>query len=611
MINEMLLELDKKVDKAVKTITDLIYRGKFLHLALSGGKDSSVLSTLFYMAVKNTKANPSAVTYIGQRHHIISSNTTIENPKVVNAYKTIHISMEEAAKLEELPIDVHEVLPPITEQYVVSTIGKGKLPSFAGNSHDCAVSWKIRPQETLVNKLKQQSCEGIVSLIGNRYEESAARESSMLERGESIDTISINDNGFESLSPIADWSLNDVFLFLNHAGKNKRYESYMDNFDSVMEFYREANNDTCMIVLGEGGTNRSACGARSGCTFCQVSGDSDKSMESLLEKEENQYLEGLNKFREFVAATRFDWSRREYVGRQITKAGHYKLQPNQYSFEMRREMLRYLLTLDVIEEARAEEMENKLIGGEVEDNEYNRRMSSPQFKLVSRAQLIAIEFYWGLLADGMHAFEALSCWHEVRVLGRRYDIPELPKVAKTTTPTARYVDLNTLPNTFADIGLRDPFDEHVYDDTDVCGTQKDRSRDSILIRHEFGNSLTVCKEATDELFDWFIHGGGWQLCQSYCVAEGVKLLLSRNVVSIRKGGIKRYDKIARRGQRLYHLRERLNLSRKQFNDYLFSHSISLSEHSARLPNKSEDKLVCNSTSLPLQFTEQLSMFEAI
>jgi len=306
MINKMISELDKKVNKAVNSITNQLVKGRSTHIALSGGKDSTIISCLFYMAIKSFPARP------GLYHHVISSNTTIENPKVVMAYKIIHEAIEKIALKDNLPIKVHEVSPPITEQFVVSTIGKGKLPIFPGGSHDCAVSWKIRPQEALVKKLrKEEPSTGVVSLIGNRFEESAERERNMISRGESISTVAINDNGFESLSPIADWTIDDVFLFLSRAGKGKHYDSYIENFDSVMEFYREANNDTCMIILGEGGGNRSSCGARSGCGFCTVSGDSDKSMESLLRHEENQYLAGINKFRNFLFATRFDWSRRE------------------------------------------------------------------------------------------------------------------------------------------------------------------------------------------------------------------------------------------------------------------------------------------------------------
>ena len=85
-----------------------------------------------------------------------------------------------------------------------------------------------------------------------------------------------------------------------------------------------------------------------------------------------------------------------------------------------------------------------LLLGEVEDNAYNRRMSKPQFRIVSPAQLIHICFLWGFHQFNSRPFRAIeiyrSVWEdEILDLLESEDL-ETP-VPKIPQPPSMWLDL--------------------------------------------------------------------------------------------------------------------------------------------------------------------------
>lgn len=71
----------------------------------------------------------------------------------------------------------------------------------------------------------------------------------------------------------------------------------------------------------------------------------DKSLANMVEYDERYaYAAGLQRLNRFIRNTRFDWSRRHWIGRTI-RAGYIKVQPDTYHPRMLREMFRYMLQL--------------------------------------------------------------------------------------------------------------------------------------------------------------------------------------------------------------------------------------------------------------------------
>lgn len=85
----------------------------------------------------------------------------------------------------------------------------------------------------------------------------------------------------------------------------------------------------------------------------------------------------LPELRNFLAATQYDWSRRNFIGRTISPDGRIKVQADQYSPAMVEDLLRYTLA--------AQDLANEL-------------GSPARVQTVGLRELIAIDFFWSLRA---------------------------------------------------------------------------------------------------------------------------------------------------------------------------------------------------------------------
>lgn len=70
----------------------------------------------------------------------------------------------------------------------------------------------------------------------------------------------------------------------------------------MLELYRDGNEGTCGMFMADG--KKSPGGSRFGCWTCTITGDRNKSMDSMLSSDEKcSYLRGLNAFRNYLTAT--------------------------------------------------------------------------------------------------------------------------------------------------------------------------------------------------------------------------------------------------------------------------------------------------------------------
>ena len=122
---------------------------------------------------------------------------------------------------------------------------------------------------------------------------------------------------------------------------------------------------------------------------------------------------------------------------------------------MRKSLLGYILTLDAIENERAEQLEADLATGKLPRTPENQRMACPQFEIIKEADIVLIDFYWSLHHYASSAFPALQMWYEVKVLGRRYPIPKLEKVVKNPIPAKRWFPVGAFDKDAPVDGLRD------------------------------------------------------------------------------------------------------------------------------------------------------------
>lgn len=429
--------------RAISTLKGLIREGRPLAVSWSGGKDSSAALNLVIVAAAESKAEGIAVPPIIVTH----GDTGIENPEIVIYARSELKKVEAFAAVHGLDVRTHIAKPSLSQSWAFRTIGQGKLPTFPGDFRECSVEFKIKPQARLLKQVMRELAESTggvapVVIIGTRFSESAGREARMQERGERADGVWQGSFGFDYLSPIADWTISDVWEYLGLAadlaillgdphqwhslrplyGTDQQWCAY-SNFQETVRIYAAATGNACGVVgdkMEESVKRAEACGARFGCTICTAVGR-DRSLETMIASDERySYMAGLNRLQRWLLATRWDWSRRSWLGRTVNEHGYQRIQPDTYSPEMVEEIFLYCLTLDVEEVEAAE-----------------RLGIEPRFQILSPEMIVAIDAEWSRY--GLHRpFHALKLFLDV-MRGARYPVPEMEEVPRTRRPAARYV----------------------------------------------------------------------------------------------------------------------------------------------------------------------------
>ena len=574
-----------KSEVAIENIYKIIESGKSVSVHCSYGKDSSVLLVLALEALRRAIANGIKI----KGFYVSHADTGIENPAMGFYCKSMTEKLEQYAEdmgFYEHNFKVLIATPSITSSWVYSTIGRGRVPVFADSKErQCTVDFKVRPQQKLLKELikKAGGTENHVSLIGTRLSESADRKARMEAREETSTSINKDGNGFYSSAPIADWDVVDVWSLMMSIDAKRgtpTYKTYVSDFEWTLDLYKDANEGTCAIIVGDQG-NKAPCGVRFGCAYCTVI-KNDSSLESQMKNNPEAYshMENVNKLRNYLVDTQKDLSKRTIYGQSISKAGYINCRPDNYNWVMRRRLLQMLITLDVRERERAEEHTESYWAGELDETPLNERLCEPQFEYVSTEMIVAIDFIWSLQSVTEAAFPAMQIWFEINNLGKRYDVPVIDEPKKDKIPAKRWLYIGDEKAQQKYAGLRDVYGSGNFNEEEQFSTYKDAmGNDQKVTKHETAKSLEI---NTDEI-GAFVHLDFESLyyqIDNFSSAESAVFYLKHGFVKIAKGKIALYDKMARR----YQILRDLHCIHKTFDidGLLDTHTISNSEHSAIL-----------------------------
>lgn len=489
-------DIEGKIERAEKVLTQLMRKGMPVCVSWSAGKDSSTVLNLLLSAASKMRAAGESVPPIVVTH----ADTMIENPEMVLYARNEMTMVKEFARKHRLNVAIEISQPNLTSQWSVRVIGGRALPPFPGTNRDCSMDWKVSPMKRLrkqvLKHLQAHCAKGAdlepVVLIGTRYDESAERSRNMRERGESDIEIrrGVDESGKAShlfLSPVAYWSTDDIWEYLGtaQAGAIASYS----NFEDTFRVYADAMGTSCVIVaedMSKSMKASKACGARHGCSLCTAVGV-DQSMENMLGMDDRYaYMRGLNELRNFLAATRWDTDRRSWLGRTINE-GYIRIAPDAYSPKMMEELLRYALTIDVREQFAAG----------------RAGLSKPRFQLVNTEQLFAIDAMWSVQAFH-RPFHALKIYNDIYEKGERYDVPKLATFPRWKDTPAKYLHVGAdwdegEKNRYT--GLRSVIHELVKGEGDGCMGNKVLSSGKEVMEINTSNMLSFDLENAWFIFD--------------------------------------------------------------------------------------------------------------
>jgi len=266
-------------------------------LGFSGGKDSTCMTQIIWTALAGLPSEK-----LHKRIFIISSDTLVESPKVVEQITSTLDMMEKAARQSHLPISTNLVRPVIEDTFWVCLLGKG-FPAPSNLFRWCTERLKIRNADRFIQDKVSEYGEAIV-VLGTRKDESGSRQQ-LMNLYEINGSLLSRHSKFSQTyvyTPLRDFTTEDVWNYLlqqkNPWGANNR---------DLLTMYQNANASECPLVVD---TSTPSCGnSRFGCWTCTVVND-DSSLRNTIENGE-EWMEPLLDLREELKETQDPLKRKE------------------------------------------------------------------------------------------------------------------------------------------------------------------------------------------------------------------------------------------------------------------------------------------------------------
>ena len=350
-------------------------------VGFSGGKDSTVLLTLVWLALQ--KIRDEHKLELNRKIYVVCNNTMVENPIITEYVTNVLRHILKAAKEQQLPITVKTTTPDIEDTFWYCVIGKGyPVPNNAFRF--CTEKLKIKPTSSFITNQLTSDGEAIV-LIGTRIDESQQRAKSIKKhdvKGQRLSSHPLNSNTF-TYAPIKELMLEEVWYIINNISSPWGLDNSI-----LFQIYSDASADDyeCPTVVAS--DSHKSCGqSRFGCWVCTVVKE-DKSMSALI-KNGIDWMRPLLEFRNKLMKNRNISSNRNSTRRNgqpaVDETGHNM---GNYTMEYRIQLLRDLLII-----------------------QKNTQQYRGSINLISSHELIAIQAIW--YRDGNFSTTVSNIYKEV------------------------------------------------------------------------------------------------------------------------------------------------------------------------------------------------------
>ena len=349
-------------------------------IGFSGGKDSTVMLTLTWMAMQKAREEGHKLT---RQVYVVNNDTMVENPVIEEYVTTVLNTIQNAAREQEMPVIVKTTTPSIEDTFWSCVIGKGyPVPNNAFRF--CTEKMKIKPTSDFITSQVAADGEAIV-LIGTRHGESQRRSQSIKRheiKGHRLSKHPLNANTF-TYAPIKDLMLEEVWWIINAIPSPWGFDNKI-----LFNIYAEASADDyeCPSVITD--DSHKTCGqSRFGCWICTVVKE-DKSMSALI-KNGVSWMKPLLDFRNRLVKNRniseLRCSTRRNGQSAVDENGHNQ---GNYTMEYRMQILRELLQI------------------QKDTQEYRSSID-----LITSQELIAIQIMW--YRDGNFTTTVNDIYNEV------------------------------------------------------------------------------------------------------------------------------------------------------------------------------------------------------
>lgn len=306
-------------------------------IGYSGGKDSTAILQIVWYALSKLSRKK-----LIKPIYVISSDTLVENPIILDRTKESLHKINSAAKKAKLPLTAELLKPIISDTFWVNLIGRG-YPAPYHSFRWCTDRLKIRTSSSFILEKANEFGEAI-TVLGSRLAESETRARSINKKERRIEgsILSRHPNliGVRVYYPIKYFTTDDVWSYLLQTPN-----PWGDENQDLAAIYKGANAGECPFVVDD---TTPPCGnSRFGCWVCTLV-ERDKSMEALIDKGED-WLLPLLEIRNKLVETQDPDSKYIYRepkrrnGRIDFKRDGSSISYGPYKTEFRKELLRDVL----------------------------------------------------------------------------------------------------------------------------------------------------------------------------------------------------------------------------------------------------------------------------
>ena len=298
------MKLTNILEEQGKKYRDAIERVKRVYMqddrpwiiGYSGGKDSTATCTVVLTALSELPADA-----LKKHVYIISSDTLVETPLIINEIDSTLYKMEQYGKKNGLPISTHKVKPKFDNTFWANLIGRG-YPCPNQTFRWCTDRMKIEPANRFIKEIVASNGEAIM-VLGVRKGESISRDrvlNSHAVKSRDLMRHTTLTNAF-TFAPIIEFTVDDVWdVLLNYPCP------WGGNNQELFKLYADSSSNTeCPLIVDEETKNAGSCGnSRFGCWVCTVVAE-DKALSGFI-KSGTKWLIPLLEYRNWLYSIRDD-----------------------------------------------------------------------------------------------------------------------------------------------------------------------------------------------------------------------------------------------------------------------------------------------------------------
>lgn len=317
-------------------------------IGYSGGKDSTLLVSLVYEAMKRLRDAGGA---LSKKVYVITSDTMVENPIVKKYMHSSSDSINKAAKRDNINLQAEMIYPEAEQTFWSRVIGLGYPTPEPPGFRWCTERLKINPMNKFVNERIKESGE-IIILLGVRKGESLSRFKTISAREIEGKLLNMHNDIANAYvyNPITEIPNELVWEFLLKEDCKSPWGSDMKY---LFNLYQGESLGEEKSVLGEIDRDKIPVtgNSRFGCWCCTMVKE-DKSLQNFInkskDKKEVEMLTLLRNFRNRLLEMRENRQLREAKRRNgsVYKKSDGSFGMGPFTLEARRIILEGLLELE-------------------------------------------------------------------------------------------------------------------------------------------------------------------------------------------------------------------------------------------------------------------------